>query len=69
MVSPRVERVEGSWPQPQELVDLVGLHLWKMSTHMSTITSPGTVMAALPQNNPALEALQTYKQRDLSKGT
>jgi hypothetical protein len=26
-------------------------------------------MAALPQNNPALEALQTYKQRDLSKGT
>jgi len=24
-------------------------------------------MAALPQNNPALEALQTYKQRDLSK--
>ena len=41
----------------------------KMSTHMSTITSPGTVMAALPQNNPALEALQAYKQRDLSKGT
>jgi len=26
-------------------------------------------MAALPQNNPALEALQAYKQRDLSKGT
>lgn len=26
-------------------------------------------MAALPQHNPALEALQTYKQRDLSKGT
>ena len=26
-------------------------------------------MAILPQNNPALEALQTYKQRDLSKGT
>jgi len=46
------------WPPP-----------WKMSTHMSTITSPGTVMAVLPQNNPALEALQTYKQRDLSKGT
>jgi hypothetical protein len=33
------------------------------------ITSPGTVTAALSQNNPALEALQTYKQRDLSKGT
>ena len=26
-------------------------------------------MAALPQNNPALEALQAYKQRDLSKGS
>jgi len=40
-----------------------------MSTHLSTITSPGTAIAIFPQNNPALEALQTYKQRDLSKGT